>query len=270
MSSIVVKDSARIASGVSVSTMTITSKAADLDAVRRAIRLGVDAIPQTVEAQTVEIREGVVRGVQKKRRKESVDHVPAGAVWRGVPITIPVRLDPHVGVRGNSIRAVGNFRNCVPFSAGKRGLKVFLSGSIQAWGFVETDDFHEFANIVLGILGAGTIDSTATKIALMITDAYLPAASKTRPIELRKLAVALASRARENEAVQFCPDEFSGVRVKLVHPTSTKPVSACIRASGNVKIYIGCPGVDHVSVLNVLWMRMRSMLDGLVEDSVPA
>jgi hypothetical protein len=237
--------------------MTITSRFTGDAEFYQNVVSGVAAIPVGVETPVAGCSGGVVKKVS--RRKMMVNS-PTGVVWRGIDVTLSIRHTPQVGLRGNGATAVhGNFRNCIPFSAGNRGAKIFLSGSIQGWGFTSVCEFHSFMATLLEAMGDARCIESETRVALCISDAYIPGASEA-PLLMRALAHQCSAHLTGREHVDYNPDEFAGLKIKLLHPTiAGKLVSVLIRAKGSVKVYLGNPG-DVETDTCAVWSRVRQIM----------
>ena len=238
-----------------VSMMTITSKFTGDAEFYRNVVSGVAAIPVSAE-RGLPASGGVAK---KVNRREMVVNSPTGVVWRGTEVTLSMRHAPQVGLRGKGEAVHGNFRNCIPFSAGNRGAKVFLSGSIQGWGFTSVVEFHSFMSTLLDAMGDARCIESETRVALCISDAYIPGA-KEAPLLLRPLAHQCSARMIGREHVDYNPDEFAGLKMKLLHPTiEGKLVSVLVRARGSVKVYLGNPGdVDRDT--RAVWGRLQQIM----------
>ena len=196
----------------------------------------------------------------KRPSSKSADklHVATGLQWNGHDICVTIRKAVYRGKRGTGEVVCGNFKNCIQISCGKQGVKVFKSGAVSAFGFRSIDAFHEYVSIVLTLFGkSATISAEETTIALAIYDTKLD----KPPLHLRAFAQKCASRAQEGEDVEFTPEEFAGIKLKLPHPLEeSKKVSATVRAKGSVKVYMGRPGADYQHAIGVITARLGRIL----------
>lgn len=233
-----------------VSSMTLTSAYVGDASFEADLKRCIDAIP-------VQICHDV--DTSKRTAKSSVDQLPTGAHWRQCPVTAAVRCQPHRGRRGCGEANLSNFRNCITFRASNRVAKVFRSGAIQACGFTSVDEFHDMLATVLPIVGpAASVDESKTRVHLLVSDASLQIDGGV--LHLRSFARTAASRTRGRELVEFNPDEFPGVKIKLqrTRDAEAKMVSVVVRAGGNVKLFLGSEG--HLGdELDAQWHRVREL-----------
>lgn len=256
-----------------VSTMTITSRLKDAEKYRPFLTDSVKHIPTKVvdeenSASAASIPDNVdinSPGVKKKcgrKKKCSTTELDTGVVWDNISVVVSICLTPHVGRRGCGEAVRSNFRNCIPFRAGNRGAKVFVSGTIQAWGFKSLDEFHSFMDCVLKKFkpDGAEVDRQFTKVALAISDAALDIKGG-KIIALRPLAKKCNDAAVDGETVEYSPDTFPGIKIKLPHPSvESKLVSVTVRMRGNVKLYIGTPPAGDSDAIPRLWNRVSAML----------
>ena len=235
-----------------VSSLTLTSAYVGDASFDEDLKRCIDAIPVHVCDET--------------DSRSRVDQLPTGVSWRQCPITAAVRCQPRRGRRGCGDAVLSNFRNCITFRAANRVAKIFRSGSIQACGFTSVDEFHDMMESVLPIVGpAACIDESSTSIHLLVSDASLQIAGGT--MHLRSFARAARARTRGGELVEFNPDEFAGVKIKLERPGAArdaKMVSVVVRAGGNVKLFWGGQGGRETTrrvddELARLWQRVREV-----------
>lgn len=239
-----------------VSTMTICSKWSGDDSAMRSLDQFVDAIPTTLHDD--QFAEGSAPCRRVTSRKGDMLFIRSGAQWRGSDIEITIRAACCRGKKGSGTVVCGNFRNCVPLTCGKQGVKVFRSGALQAWGFKDIDSFHEFASAALEILGKATLQIEETRISLAIYDSCLVS---TPTLHLRAYAQECVSRAEAGEEVEYTPEEFAGVKIKLPHPIAgPAKVSVNVRAKGSVKLYLGRCGQEHERALQIVLQRVKRIL----------
>lgn len=258
----------------SASSLTITAHVVDAERFRERIAKYAAEIPVVVGGEGEEASSGAGGSAVAKRRRSkraSMTDVPTGATWGGAPVVIPVRLQPHVGASGTGTVVRGNFRNCVPFRAGSRGVKLFVSGTIQGWGFAGVDDFHAFCRLVLGCLDGvaeARVDEARTRLALSVTDARLrraepgAAPATVRPFRLCAVAKHCAARLEDGESVVYDPDAFPGVKLKVWYRPrdggEERVVSVTVRARGNVKVFVGTPCRED-AVPACVWARLARL-----------
>lgn len=247
-----------------VSTMTITSKLCDPQEHREFLLQCIANIPfELADASDLDLPVNSDRSRKKHTKKPTIVRIPTAGSWRGERICMPIRLQPHVGRRGCGEGVHGNFRNCVPYSVGKKGAKIFVSGTVQAWGFRSLDEFHEFMQCVLSSTMGGKVDAASTRVALSITDAKLAAAATGDLLPLRELAVFCQGRLREDEgaAVLYSPNDFPGLKLSLPHPSAQgRKVSVKIHERGSVKVYVGTPKPCDVAAPSV-WERLGQIFE---------
>ena len=250
-----------------VSSMTLTARHVGDEQFDADLARAIDAVPlAVVDGEHLLLPKNRDMTIKKHTRRATVDQIPTGARWRSVPVTACVRSQPHRGRRGLGEATLSNFRNCITFRAGNRVAKVFRAGAVQACGFKSIDEFHDTMETVLPVIGpAGQIDESATRVHLVVADATL---ILDKPLHLRSFARLCAARVRGDELVDFNPDEFSGVKVKLERPGESQReqqgldgrVSLVVRAKGNVKLFLGRPGSDVQGEIDALWERVRELI----------
>jgi len=247
--------------------MTITSRYTAVEALVESVEKKVAEVP-TGPTHSVPGAEEEPRAIarfangapKKVTRRSTVVYLDTDIVWNGMDVKIPVRQNPSRGVRGCGEVLHSNFKNCVPFCAGNRGAKVFRSGSVQGWGFKDVESFHSFVDAVLASMGGGEILAADTRVALAVLDSWMTLAP-SKQVNMRELATACATRARNREYVNYNPNEFSGIKIKLEHPSiPDKWVSVVVRARGSVKMYLGNPGDDVLGTASALFDRVREIL----------
>ena len=219
-----------------VSTMTLTSRFDVTDqAFYGKLNAIINEIPVQIDPDDDQAAASV-NLVRPRRDKPPMLEIDSGLEWMASRVLISIRGQCAQGTRGRGIVTFGNFRNCVPFRCGKVGVKVFRSGSVQAWGFNNCESFHQFAHLVLGHIGGASVDQSKTRIAMAVLDAKCDV---LQPLHLRAVANALARKTLAGESVEYNPDEFAGVKVKVRHPfTPGKTMSLTVRARGGVKLYL--------------------------------
>lgn len=230
---------------LTVSTMTICSRWIGDAASHAKLESAILAIPTTHEDSAAS---GVVK---RKSKSDDKVQVPTGLEWSGEQVYVTLRRACSRSSKGSGEVIRGNFRNCVQLSSTNYGVKLFRSGAVSAYGFRDLETFHSFTRAVLKLLSDGaSLDADKTAVALAIVDTRIPADA---PLHLRALAQKCASRTLDGEHIEFSPEEFAGIKIKLPHPSvPNKQVSVTVRAKGSVKFYIGTPGPDVKAVADAV------------------
>jgi hypothetical protein len=112
----------------------------------------------------------------------------------------------------------------------------------------------------LALFGSSAkLQPDATSISLAIYDTNLKNAT---PLHLRAFSQQCASRADDGEDVEYTPEEFAGIKIKVPHPSEHgKQVSVTVRSKGSVKIYMGRPGVEYERALATVIDRLKRLLN---------
>ena len=234
-----------------VSTMSLCSKWEGDDDSHVMLDEAISAVPTTADSLSDVV----------KRTSKSADKlfVSTGLQWRGNEIMMTLRKKCYRGTKGSGEVICGNFRNCVQLSCAKQGAKIFRSGAISAYGFKDLDSFHDYISTALSLLGSSAkVRHDLTSVALAIYDSNL---GNKVPLHLRAFAQQCTARAEACDNVEFTPEEFAGIKLKLPHPSEEgKKVSATVRAKGSVKIYMGRPGPDYQQAVDVVAVRLKHIL----------
>ena len=244
--------------------MTITSRYTCDEAFTQNLVGEVEAVPlKVLSPDQLQLPVNRDNSTKKNTKRHTIVHLPTGITWDANPVVIPVRLQPHHGKRGRGEAVHSNFRNCLPFSQDNRGVKLFVSGSIQGWGFRSVEEFTSFTTSVLeGVAwGEASVNTAKTKVALAIYDAKLQRPPEACNIHLRAFAKHCRDRVKDPEFVDYSPEEFAGIKIKLPHPTiESKRVSVTVRAKGSIKVHLGNPA-DLASDSSAVWARVGQIVD---------
>lgn len=242
-----------------VSTMTLTGRYEAEDAFDAQIARSIEAIPTTLTPdEDLMLPLNRDSSVKKHTKRETLEQVATQVVWKGIPVTISVRLQPHVGTRGTGEATLSNFRNCVTFRARNRVAKIFRSGSVHGCGFKSVDEFHDFASTALSIIGPqAEMNEMATEVVLVISGARL---TRSTPIHLRNFARQCATKTADGEYVECDLNAYPGVKVKMPHPENDKKqISVAIQSRGSVTLWYGNPGSRVDNALASAWERLAEI-----------
>jgi len=232
------------------STMTICSQWVGDERAHEKLGRVINEIPVTSDGLGI-----------SRSSKQSDDklYLSTGIEWRGTPITVALRRTCSRGMKGSGEVVRGNFKNCVQLSCNRQGAKIFKSGAVSAYGFKDIESFHDYMLKALTLFeGSMRIQSDATRIALAIYDSNL---KNEKPLHLRAFAQQCVARSQTGEDVEFSPDEFAGLKIKVPHPVEANcKVSVTVRAKGSVKVYVGRPGADYERAVGVVCERVERLL----------
>lgn len=250
--------------------LTITSGMDFSEEFRSNVHKGVRAIPtELVDRALLEVPLNRDNTERRHTRRATLLKLETGITWNGEDIVFPVRIQPHLGRRGAGEAINSNFKNCISFSAGNRGCKIFKGGSLQGWSFQDVDQFHSFMQCIIDNLGwgAASINHKDTRVALAVHDAQL-ALGELALIPLRPMAQFLNSKVDEGEVVEFAPETFKGVKISLRPFPGQKSLSMSVRPRGNVKLHIGRPRHTEEEA-KAMWTRVAVLLEGWLKAITP-